>query len=598
MCGISTIYKYSLLTQEDVEKVKGMNLQMHYRGPDGEGYWHDSHCAMSHTRLSIIGLKNGAQPLYNTNKSLVLICNGEIYNYVELKQQLIAKGYSFETDSDVEPILYLYELYGDDCVQHLRGVFSFCLYDVSRQRLIIARDRLGEKPLYFAEIPCGVVVSSELKAILKYYVPNPQLNVQSLLEPIRFTGGVDQRNTFISQIKRVLPGELLIVDKEGLQYKRYWQRKRTYDFEGSVDEAKKETLQLMQESVDLQMRSEVPIALMLSGGIDSSAVAALAKRSGHEVCTITTGYTGSHVEDERVIAHRFAKEQGFNHYEIELSEKDYLDAFEELVSYLDEPITDSTAIPEWAMFKKVQRLGFKVILGGMGGDELFYGYPAWNALGESLRLRREHESLFPWKGWEKKRQWLHFMRKNWQWVLYGGYPSKLEDKSFGWWIHDDFYRFLDNAKLNIGGSTIDLEDFRYRIQKGFPICQQGKEVDVIYDDAIDTVMTQAYLYLSDRLSMGNSIENRSPLLDYKLVEHVFSLPLEYKFNPNNPKQYLKDVLKGIVPDYILYAPKRGFTSPNSFVDEVVKSYNYQFFSSDYKFYNSVLVDKLLSQLWK
>ncbi len=598
MCGISAVYRYTGINKEDLKRVKSMNDRMRYRGPDGEGYWHNEHCALGHVRLSIIGTEKGAQPLYNRDKTLVLVCNGEIYNYVELKKELQSKGFVFSSDTDCEVILHLYELYGLDCVHHLRGMFAFCLYDTRKEQLIVARDRIGEERVYFAEVPCGAVVSSELKTILHEYIPQPQLNVEALLAPIRFTGGISPRDTFVEQIKRVLPGEMLVIDANGVQHRRYWERKRTYNFAGTLQQSKDKTLDLLHEAVDIEMRSDVPVAVMLSGGVDSSAVAAIAKRCGHEVHTITTGYTGSHEQDERDIAKRFAGEQGFIYHEIELSEQDYINSFDELTSYLDEPMTDSTAIAQWAMFKKVKELGFKVLLGGMGGDELFYGYPAWNKLGDSLRLRREHEALFPWKGKEKKLHWLRFMHQHLKWVLCAGYPAKLEDKSYGWWIHDDYYRFLNNATLTLNGETISLEDYRYKIQKGFPICEAGKEVDAIYDDCIDTVMTQAYLYLSDRLTMGNSLEGRSPLLDYKLYEHVMSLPLEYKYIPGKPKQYLKDVLAGIVPDYILYASKRGFTSPPSFVTNVAKKYRYQCFKSDYKFYNSVLADQLLARLWK
>lgn len=596
MCGINAVYRYTGINKEDIKRVKSMNDKMRYRGPDGEGYWNNEHCALGHVRLSIIGLDSGAQPLYNRDKSLVLVSNGEIYNYRELKKEVAAKGYECTTDSDCEVILYLYELYGLEFVHHLRGMFAFCLYDTKKQQLLVVRDRLGEERVYYAEVPCGVVISSELKTILQEYIPQPELNMESLLAPVRFTGGIHPRNTWIEQIKRVLPGEMLIIDANGVQYKRYWERKRTYDYAGTLEQSREKTLELMQEAVDLNMRSDVPIAVMLSGGVDSSAIAALAKCSGHEVHTITTGYTGKHAQDERDVAKRFAGEQGFIYHEIELSEKDYVDSFDELTSYLDEPMTDSTAIAQWAMFKKVKELGFKALLSGMGGDELFYGYPAWNALGESLRLRREHEALFPWKN--KKVDWLRFVSKNLRWILQAGYPAKLDDHSYSWWLYDDYYRFLKNATLNINGETISLEDYRYKIQKGYSICEPGKEIDVIYDEAIETVMTQAYLYLSDRLCMGCSLEGRSPLLDYKLYEHVMSLPLEYKYVPGKPKQYMKDVLVGIVPDYILYASKRGFASPPSFVTHVAQHYQYQCFDSDYKFYGSVLADQLLAKLLK
>ena len=382
MCGVSAIYRYDILKEDDVRRIKSMSDQMRYRGPDDKGVWSNDCCAMGQVRLSIIGLQNGTQPLFNKDKSLVLICNGEIYNYIELKQQLLSEGATLHTDTDTEVILPLYEKYGEECVHHLRGMFAFCLYDCKKRQMIIARDRIGEERIYYAEIPGGVVFSSELKAILKEYIPEPQLDVEALLAPIRFTGGINQRNTFVEQIKRLLPGELLIVNENGLKRIRYWKRHRSYNYSGSIEESKKETLRLMQEAVDIEMRSDVPVAVMLSGGVDSSAVAALAKRSRREVHTITTGYTGNHAQDERDVAKRFAREQGFVYHEIELSEQDYLTSFDELTSYLDEPMTDSTVIAQWAMFKKVKELGFKVLLSGMGGDELFYGYPAWNMLGD------------------------------------------------------------------------------------------------------------------------------------------------------------------------------------------------------------------------
>jgi asparagine synthase (glutamine-hydrolysing) len=275
MCGINAVYKYTGINKEDFKRVKSMNDKMRYRGPDGEGYWNDEHCALGHVRLSIIGLESGAQPLYNRDKSLVLVSNGEIYNYRELKKEVAAKGYECTTDSDCEVILYLYELYGLEFVHHLRGMFAFCLYDTKKQQLIVVRDRIGEERVYYAEVPCGVVISSELKTILQEYIPQPQLDVEALLAPIRFTGGIDKRNTWVEQIKRVLPGEMLIIDANGVQRKRYWERKRTYDYAGTLEQSKEKTLELMQEAVNLNMRSDVPVAVMLSGGVDSSVVAAL-----------------------------------------------------------------------------------------------------------------------------------------------------------------------------------------------------------------------------------------------------------------------------------------------------------------------------------
>lgn len=594
MCGISAIYRYTKVSDDDLKKLDHMNSQMKYRGPDDEGVWHDEKCVLAQVRLGIIGLEKGKQPLMNEDGSVVMVCNGEIYNYLELKQMLLRKGHVFNSDSDSETIIHLYEEYGKKCVDYLRGMFAFCLYDTKQEKLLAVRDRIGEKTLYYSQIPCGVVFSTELKAILKEYVPEPQINIEHLLEPIRYTGSIDRKYTFVEQICRVLPGQIIEVDASGAHSEMYWERKHNDDFGGTSEEAKRETLRLMQESVDICLRSDVPVAVMLSGGVDSSSVAALAKRSGRTVHTITAGYMGDFECDERNSARRFAKEFGLDYNEVVLDKKDYLDCFDELTQYIDEPITDAAAIAQWALYKKVKSLGFKVLLGGMGGDELFFGYPAWNALGESLELRREHESIFPWNTVEKKKHFVRFILKNLKKVLCAMYPNKLEDASYSWWNYCDFVKAVDGSRIKIAGQETVLN--KYMVEQTFPICPLGQELDAVYDHAFDNVMVGAYLYLSDRLGMGNSIEIRSPLLDYKLVEHAMSLPHSIRYKSGHPKQYMKDVLKGIVPDYILYAPKKGFAPPTQYVMDVVGNYKYRYFNLSNGFYNTALADKLLHEL--
>ena len=592
MCGISSIYRYSNISESDISKLHAMNDEMHYRGPDDRGVWTDDKCGMAQVRLSIIGLQKGKQPLFNEDKSLVIICNGEIYNYIEIKQDLIAKGHIFNSESDSETILHLYEEYGVKCLEHLRGMFAFCLWDTNKKQLFAARDRIGEKTLYYSQIPSGVVFSTELKAILKHYIDKPQVNFEQLAAPIRYTAPTSSKETYIEQISRIEPGQYILVNEHGIQKNHYWKRDISDSFSGTFEEAKKETLRIMRESVDISLRSDVPVAVMLSGGIDSSAIAALAKETGREVHTITAGYKGQHDCDERDVARRFAKEKGFIYHEVELDENDFQNCFDEFTQYIDEPITDSAALAQWALYKKVKSLGFKVLLGGMGGDELFYGYPYWNKLGESLNIHRQHQALLPWKGNEKKKAFVSFALKNWQYILLAGYPLKIEDSSICFWMHDDYYKFAKNASFNQHNEKFRFADLN--LSHKFSTTELGREIDEIYKFSFDNIMTMAYLYLSDRLGMGNSTEIRSPLVDYKLVEFVSSLPLSIKYKKNQPKYFLKEVLKGIVPDYILYAQKRGFTPPNSFIQEVVNNYNYKYINADSKFYNSILADRVLS----
>ncbi|MDR3704379.1 MAG: asparagine synthase (glutamine-hydrolyzing) [Paludibacteraceae bacterium] len=592
MCGISAIYRYTAISDSDKDKLMAMNEAMHYRGPDDHGIWNDNKCGMAQVRLSIIGLEKGKQPLFNEDQSLVLICNGEIYNYIEIKEELQKKGHVFNSDSDSETILHLYEEYGVKCLEYLRGMFAFCLWDANKKELFAARDRIGEKTLYYSQLQTGVVFSTELKTILKYYIDKPQISIEQLAEPIRYTSPINSKDTYIEQIKRIEPGQYILVEESGLRKYFYWKRDLSDKFFGTIESAKSETLRLMRESVDLCLRSDVPIAVMLSGGIDSSAIAALAKETGREVHTITAGYRGQHDCDEREVAKRFAKEKNIIYHEVELDKNDFKNCFEEYTQYLDEPITDTAAFAQWALYKKVKDMGFKVLLGGNGGDELFYGYPYWNNVSESLTIFRQHQDFFPWKGFEKKKKFLQFFLKNWQPILYAGYPYKIKDEAVGLWYYKDYLKFAENSSF-----VYDNQEFRFKnlnFDFSFENNTNLSQLDYIYEFLFSKIMTMAYLYLSDRLGMGNSIEIRSPFLDYKLVEYVSSLPQSIKYKRGESKSFLKDVLKGIVPNYILYAQKRGFTPPPSFIEDVISKYQNKIIKSDYNFYNSALADRLLS----
>ena len=279
-------------------------------------------------------------------------------------------------------------------------------------------------------------------------------------------------------------------------------------------------------------------------------------------------------------------------HQVELDEEDFKNCFDELTQHIDEPITDIAALPQWALYKKVKSLGFKVLLGGMGGDELFYGYKYWNELAESLAIFRKHQSLFPWKGIAKKKEYVRFVLKNLRYILWAGYPYKIEDRSIGFWTVDDYNKFAKTGSFEYGGESLAFKDAD--LQFSFENPTDDNELDFIYEFLFSKTMTMAYLYLSDREGMGNSTEIRSPLLDYQLVEFVSSLPVDIKYRKGQPKYFMKEVLKGIVPEYILNAEKRGFTPPSSFVEDVAGKYEYKVFKSDFKFYNSILADRLLS----
>jgi asparagine synthase (glutamine-hydrolysing) len=471
-------------------------------------------------------------------------------------------------------------------------MFAFCLWNTKTKQLFVARDRIGEKTIYYSQLPTGIIFSTELKAIKKHFLEKNQLNIGALAESIRYNYPIDLKNTYIDEVKRLRGGEYAIVDSKGLETHFYWKRNFQENFHGSFEQAKSETLRLMRESVDICLRSDVPVGVLLSAGIDSSAVAALAKETGREVHVITAGYKGQHECDEREVARRFAREKGLIYHEVELDATDFRNIFFEYINYIDEPVCDVASMAQWALYKKAKEMGFTVLLGGLGGDELFYGYPYWNQVAESLKLKHQHQSLFPWKGNDKKLDFLRFLIKNWRYILYAGYPHKIDDKMTVDWTYEDYMRFASAASLNSDGQKLVFKDVDVHFS-----FEDGKcEIDQVYDSIFSTFMNTLCLYLADRLGMGNSIEIRSPFVDYKLVDFVSAIPVEMKYRKNEPKFFLKETLRGIVPDYILYANKRGFTPPFNFIHQMTANYRYETFESEYAFFNSMLADKLLTIL--
>lgn len=586
MCGISAVFKFTQISDTDKERLHQMNEEMKYRGPDDNGIWSDSVCGLAHARLSIIDLDSGHQPIFNEDKTLVLVCNGEIYNYKELMASLQAKGHSFHSRSDSEVIVHLYEEYGVSCLQYLRGMFAFCLYDTKAKRLFTARDRIGEKTLYYAQVQCGIVFSTELKAIVKYYIDNPQVNVRLLSESIRYGYPIELKHTYIEQVKRLQAGEYALVDCRGMEVHTYWNRYNLPKFQGTKDEAKKEILRIIQESVSNCLQSDVPVAVLLSGGIDSSAIAHFAKETGKEIHCISAGYKGEYDCDERSVAKKFAQKEGVTYHEVELDANDYKTIFEEYHRYIDEPVADIASIAQWALYKKAKELGFTVLLGGLGGDELFYGYPIYNRLGEAFQVKHKLEST------KNRIEWFKTFISNLRFID----PHRRMRLDNQWpvdWVYPYYCKFAATATIQINNKNYSIQDFTPN--HNYPY---NTDIDTVYDHQFSRFMTTQCLYLADRLGMGNSIELRSPLIDYKLVEFVSSLPVEMKYVRNKPKQFLKNILEDFIPHEILYGSKKGFTPPSNFINELCKNYHYQYFAGDYVFFNSMLADCILKDLFK
>lgn len=580
MCGINGIFKYSNITELDMAKLKTMNDNMVYRGPDEKDIWNDDKIGFAQVRLSIIGVDNGHQPIFNEDKSLVIIFNGEIYNYKELRNDLIKKGHKFTTDCDTEVILHLFEEKKEKCLDDLRGMYAIAIYDINTKSLFLARDICGKKPLYYAQIPNGLVFSSEITSIQNNFLEEFDVDWEKIKDYMKHSHSLSMEKTHIQQIKKLESGQYAYINDNGIHLKRYWKKINTYAYQGTYEQAKKEALEILKQSVNLRLRSDVPIAILLSGGIDSSAIASIASENHDNIHAITVGYKGIPACDERALAQRLAKEKGLIWHEIELDENDYINYFQEYINYIDEPVCDLASIAQWGIYKKAKELGFTVLLSGNGGDEIFYGYPPHNQLGENIdtlediaNLKRETKKYLKYF-WENRKKLTKLMLTYDQKSYLNFYYPNFSNLNFDWENQFDFNQ--DNYREKY------YNDEKYGIDK-------------VYSFMFNIWLTNNCFYLSDKLAMGNSIEVRAPFADKKLIEFAASLPLEYKYHKDNAKGFLKDLLEGIVPEYILNAEKRGFTPPMNAINAIIENYKSKYFKTKLTGYNQILIDKFLSE---
>ena len=374
MCGIAGAIATEPLTRDTVSRVLSMNARLAHRGPDGHGEFHDGPVALAMRRLSIIDIHGGQQPLFNEDRSIVVVANGEIYNHVELRAQLRSHGHQFKSGSDCEVIAHLYEDYGLECVKHLRGMFAFALWDSHQRRLVLARDRMGEKPLYLYCERGILFFASELKAVLAAGKVPFALN-PTAVDLFFHYNYVPEPLTPVQGVRKLPAAHVLTIEVEtGTQTEWcYWRMEESPPLTGNPVELIRRELESISELI---VRSDVPVGIALSGGLDSSAIAAMTSRKYPGVMqAFTVGYDGNPQNDEREAARAFAHSLGMPFHPIELHAEDVAAFFPELTYWLDDPIGDISAFGHYSVMKAAKVHGVSVMLQGHGGDELFWGYP-------------------------------------------------------------------------------------------------------------------------------------------------------------------------------------------------------------------------------
>jgi asparagine synthase (glutamine-hydrolysing) len=560
MCGICGKLAFNRDATVPAPLVKSMADTISHRGPDDEGYFVSGPVGLGFRRLSIIDLSGGHQPLSNEDGSVHIIFNGEIYNYQELRRYLVGHGHVFKTQTDTETIVHLYEQLGEACVEKLRGMFAFAIWDDRNKSLFLARDRVGIKPLYYTQSRNSVVFASEIKAILA----DPEIKAEvraSMIDRFLSFDYLPGEETLFKNIYKLAPGHTLTF-RAGKSYRRqYWD----LQFEPApttLPQAKSRLLHLLEESVSLHMISDVPVGFLLSGGVDSTAMLALATgKTSHPLSSYTIGFSDTHVTDERPYARLAAQRYGSEHHETTINAAQFAEFLPSYIWHMEEPVCEPPAVALYYISKLAKEF-VKVLISGEGGDEAFAGYSNYRNILWFERLKRFPTPVrqlftagfsmlahFVWPGSSAKST--HFLR------------SRLEDSYFGRTSHPA--RFFNHQWHQFYSSDFAQSvDKKFSSQPATKHLRNGHRVEplakMLYVDT-KTWLPDDLLIKADKMTMANSIELRVPLLDHKILEFAASLPQNLKVHGFTTKYIAKKTLRGLVPREILDRKKTGFPVP-------------------------------------
>ena len=561
MCGIAGIFHTNPCKAASTDQLQRMTSVLFHRGPD-EGSLHlEGPIGIGHRRLSIIDLKDGKQPIFNEDKSKVIVFNGEIYNFKALRETLLKKGHRFETQSDTEVILHAYEEYGKRCVHYLRGMFAFAIWDGPKKQLFLARDRVGIKPLYYYWDGKKFLFASEIKAILQDPMVDRTIDPLALDDYLTYLY-IPGPKTIFKGIRKLRPGYTLTVSERGLEEKEYWDL--SFEPRNGLSESDYAIglLEKLRESVSIHLMSEVPLGAFLSGGVDSSAVVGMmAGLLDRPVNTASISFQEDGFDElpyARAVAQKF--QTLANEKTIEASAAKILDA---LVWYFDEPFADSSMVPTYYV-SQVARERVTVCLSGDGGDENFAGYRRYRFDVFENRVRAllpsvMRQPLFGTLGWiYPKADWLpQFFRAKTLLKNLSLPPEQAYYQSMSWFtpeMKSQLYRDPLKKALNSYDPFSVMKTYFDRTQGWDPLSR------IQYVD-IKTYLVDDILTKVDRASMAHSLEVRVPFLDHEVVEYAASIPVRYKLRNGEGKYILKKALAKLIPSEILYRPKMGFSIP-------------------------------------
>lgn len=556
MCGISGIFYADRQRSVALSDLQNMTRPMTHRGPDDEGFYQDQNLGFGFRRLSIIDLSTGHQPLANEDDTVWIVFNGEVYNFPEIRQSLLAKGHQFKTQTDTETIVHLYEEYGPRCVEYLRGMFAFAIWDQKKQKLFCARDRFGIKPFFFHLSDKRFVFGSEIKTVLGAGGFHQAMDWQALDD--YFTNRyIGPEHTIFQEIRKLPPGHFMEISaREGqfhVNQQPYWDIHFAPEYGRSEEDWCEELEAVLKESVKMRMISDVPLGAFLSGGIDSSSVVALmAQMSSQPVKTFSIGFQEEEF-NELPYAREIAQKYGTEHYE-QIIEPESIGLLPRMIPAYDEPFADASAIPTYYV-SKYAREHVTVVLSGDGGDELFAGYDSYSKL-DRLHKYNRMPHAFNKLFWGNVHKMLPNKVKGKGISYYLSLEKDLVSAHLALWTQPERRELYQPDMWSKIGQPSELyKEAILRKSNAKDYLSQVQELDM-RTFMVDDVLTKV-----DRVSMLNSIEARVPILDHKVAELSFRMPPEIKMKQGEKKYILKKAMARHLPPNILSHKKQGFGIP-------------------------------------
>jgi asparagine synthase (glutamine-hydrolysing) len=561
MCGICGIFEYERRTDIPGEMVHRMNQTMIHRGPDDGGVFVGPGIGLGHRRLSIIDLSGGHQPMSNEDGSIWVLLNGEIYNYSELRADLLKQGHKFRTKSDTEAIVHLYEEYAEECFAKLRGMFSVAIWDSKNRKLVLARDRVGKKPLFYAANGKQILFGSELKAILAGDSLSHEMDEEALSDYFSF-GYIPAPKTIYRSVRKVMPGHYLVATANGVQERGYWDLSFANVEQRSEMEWGEKIRHELCDATRVRLMSEVPLGAFLSGGIDSSSIVAMMSHlMTRAVTTCSIGFQEEKYNEAKY-ANQVSRLFSTDHHQ-ETVHPNAIEIVDKLAWHFDEPFADSSAIPTYYV-SKIARGQVTVALGGDGGDESFAGYRRYKLDYYENRLRSYapaelRRAVFgPLGRWYPPLAWAPRLFR-----AKATFQSLSRSPLEGYFNSISYFRPEEKAQLFTrefrsrlsGYDSLDVLRRYYERADTDDLLSKIQYVDV------KTYLTDDILTKVDRASMAVSLEVRAPMLDHKFLECAAAIPSDLKLQNGTGKYILKKAMEPVLPADILYRPKQGFAVP-------------------------------------